>query len=170
MIFGRNESDGAEASSLPSILLVDDEPEILPEYQEFLELKGYDAAISSDPEEAYQMVLAQPEIALVVTDLKMARLDGVGLIRKLRATLPPERHLEFIILTGDATSQISEDIAGIWVCRSAMASSAIWVARSTAKTPETARGSLSNCHWQTTCLRSCEFRAFAHFLNHHPNA
>ena len=113
MTYGRNESDGAVAASLPSILLVDDEPEILPEYQEFLELKGLDAAISSDPEEAYRMVMAQPEIAVVVTDLKMARLDGVSLIRKLRATLPPERHVEFIILTGDATSQIGDDIAGI---------------------------------------------------------
>lgn len=113
MIYGRNESGGAEASALPLILLVDDEPEILPEYQEFLELKGYDAAISSDPEEAYRIVMAQPQIELVVTDLKMAGLDGVGLIRKLRANLPPERHLEFIILTGDATSQISDDIAGI---------------------------------------------------------
>ena len=113
MTYGRNESNGAVAASLPSILLVDDEPEILPEYQEFLELKGLDAAISSDPEEAYRMVMAQPEIAVVVTDLKMARLDGVSLIRKLRATLPPERHVEFIILTGDATSQIGDDIAGI---------------------------------------------------------
>lgn len=113
MTYGRNESDGAVAASLPSILLVDDEPEILPEYQEFLELKGLDAVISSDPEEAYRMVMAQPEIAVVVTDLKMARLDGVSLIRKLRATLPPERHVEFIILTGDATSQIGDDIAGI---------------------------------------------------------
>lgn len=113
MTYGRNESDGAVAAPLPSILLVDDEPEILPEYQEFLELKGLDAAISSDPEEAYRMVMAQPEIAVVVTDLKMARLDGVSLIRKLRATLPPERHVEFIILTGDATSQIGDDIAGI---------------------------------------------------------
>ncbi len=113
MIYGRNESDGAVASSFPSILLVDDEAEILPEYQEFLELKGYDAAISSDPEEAFRIVMSQPEIALVVTDLKMARLDGVSLIRKLRAALPAGRTLQFIILTGDATSQISDDIAGI---------------------------------------------------------
>ncbi len=100
-------------SIAPPILLVDDEEDILPEYQEFLELEGFASGICSDPELAFEMVVNQPSIALVITDLRMAGLDGTSLIRKLYATLPPERRVEFIILTGDATSQISDDIAHV---------------------------------------------------------
>lgn len=100
-------------SIAPQILLVDDEEDILPEYQEFLDLQGFPAGICSDPELAFTMVVNQPEIALVITDLRMAVLDGASLIRRLSASLPPERRLEFIILTGDATSQLAQDIAHV---------------------------------------------------------
>lgn len=86
----------------PSAILVDDEEDILPEYQEMLELEGFDALVSSDPEQAFHLVCATPGIKLVITDLRMARLDGAGLISKLRDALP-ERNLRFIVITGDAT-------------------------------------------------------------------
>lgn len=99
--------------SVPRIILVDDEEDILPEYQDFLDLEGLDSVVCSDPEQALKMVLAQPGLRLVVTDLRMAKLDGASLIRSLRSALPPARHVDFIILTGDATSQISDDIADV---------------------------------------------------------
>ena len=86
----------------PSAILVDDEEDILPEYQEMLELEGIDALVTSDLEQAFHMVCATAGIRLVITDLRMARLDGAGLIRKLREALP-ERNLRFIVITGDAT-------------------------------------------------------------------
>lgn len=85
-----------------SVILVDDEEDILPEYQEMLELEGFDALVSSDPEHAFHTVCAAPGIRLVITDLRMARLDGAGLIRRLRDVLP-DRDLRFIVITGDAT-------------------------------------------------------------------
>lgn len=57
----------------------------------------------ADPERAVEIALAQPSIKVVVTDLRMAKLDGASLIQLLRATLPAPRHIEFLILTGDAT-------------------------------------------------------------------
>lgn len=84
-------------------LLVDDEEDILREYQELLELEGFAALVSSDPEEAFDLVCRRSDIKLVITDLRMARLDGAALIRKLQQALP-ERDLRFIIITGDATS------------------------------------------------------------------
>jgi DNA-binding response OmpR family regulator len=89
-----------------TILLVDDEELILPEYQEFLEFKGFVALIAKDPEQAFITVMERSDIGVVVTDLRMAKLDGASLIRKLRATLPDSRHVEFIILTGDVNSQL----------------------------------------------------------------
>ncbi len=92
-------------------ILVDDEEDILPEYQEMLELEGISALISSNPEEAFQIVSANSEIELVVTDLRMARLDGTGLIGKLRAALP-HRKLRFIVITGDATTPHDPELVG----------------------------------------------------------
>jgi two-component system response regulator FlrC len=85
----------------PNILFVDDEENILSEYQEFLELKGYAAQVEVDPRRAFDTVMATPEISLVITDLRMSGLDGATLIRKLRASLPKDRHVSFLILTGD---------------------------------------------------------------------
>lgn len=103
----------ARSSPAPSILLVDDEKDILPEYQDFLELAGFDSLTCFDPEQAVRMVVDSPSISLVITDLRMAKLDGISLIRRLGAMLPPERQVEFIILTGDASAQLSEEISHI---------------------------------------------------------
>lgn len=103
----------ASENASPSILLVDDEADILPEYKDFLELEGFDALTCSDPEQAVQEVLARPSVGLVITDLRMARLDGASLIRQLQTMIPAGRKLEFIILTGDATCQLSADLAHI---------------------------------------------------------
>lgn len=86
-----------------TILLVDDEVDILPEYEEFLELAGFTALTESDPEQALRIVSERADIGVVVTDLKMAKLDGASLIRSLRDSLPAQRQVQFIILTGDAT-------------------------------------------------------------------
>lgn len=104
---------GASNSDTKSILLVDDEEAILPEYQEFLELEGYTALISTDPEQAFRSVMERPDIGLVITDLRMAKLDGATLIRKIRAALPIDRKVEFIILTGDASAQPDVESLGV---------------------------------------------------------
>ena len=97
----------------PSILLVDDEEDILPEYQDFLELYGLNSITCADPERAVEIALAQPNIKVVVTDLRMAKLDGASLIRLLRASLPETRHIAFLILTGDATSQTGGGVENV---------------------------------------------------------
>ncbi len=89
------------------ILLVDDEEDILPEYAEFLTNRGMTVQISSDPEQAAQLALSRPEIGVVVTDLRMAKLDGAMLIRRVRDGLPAERTIGFIIVTGDAGAKLS---------------------------------------------------------------
>ena len=109
-----NEGICPDAPSNPShILLVDDEHDILPEYQEFFEFAGFKTFISADPVEAFHLVLNQPEIGVVITDLRMAQLNGASMIRNLRNALPAGRHVEFIILTGDASTQAINDIADV---------------------------------------------------------
>lgn len=83
------------------VLFIDDEISILPEYQEFLELHGFASIIESNPHNAVETVLDRPDIRLVITDLRMSGLNGVELIKTLRQRLPANRHIAFLILTGD---------------------------------------------------------------------
>lgn len=108
-----NAAAETRVTPVTQILLVDDEEAILPEYQDFLELEGLESTICAEPQKAVELVLTQPNIRVVVTDLRMAQLDGTSLIRALRSALPAARHVDFIILTGDAALQTSDDIADV---------------------------------------------------------
>jgi DNA-binding response OmpR family regulator len=99
--------------SSSSILLIDDEHEILPEYQEFFELAGFRTFTCADPVQGMAMVLEMPDIAVVITDLRMAHRDGISMIKDLRAALASERDVYFMILTGDASSELCDDLADI---------------------------------------------------------
>lgn len=108
-----NGASAQQFHSSSSILLIDDESEILPEYQEFFELAGFRTFTCADPVQGMAMVLETPDIAVVITDLRMAHLDGISMIKDLRASLPAERHVHFMILTGDASSELCDDLADI---------------------------------------------------------
>lgn len=109
-----SEIDVLAARKLQSyILLVDDEHDVLPEYQEFFEFAGFLTITCADPVEAFDIILNTPEISVVITDLRMANLDGASMIRDLRAILPLGRRVDFMILTGDASTQPISDIADV---------------------------------------------------------
>lgn len=113
MNFSANRDELSSNASSPRVLLVDDERDILPEYQEFFEFAGFNTLTCEDAVEAVDLVLNMPDIAVVVTDLRMARLDAGSMIRVLRSAIPAERRVEFIILTGDASTQLMVDISDV---------------------------------------------------------
>lgn len=65
------------------ILVVDDEPQILRALRMSLSAHGYEVTIASDGEEALD-VMAQKMPDIVILDLTMPRLDGLGLCRRIR--------------------------------------------------------------------------------------
>ncbi len=67
-----------------SVLVVDDEPDIAANIAEFLVRKGFDARIAADGVEALETLTQNPDISLIVTDLRMPRLDGMGLLTRLK--------------------------------------------------------------------------------------
>jgi two-component system, NtrC family, response regulator AtoC len=77
------------------ILVVDDEEGIREFIGEALEDAGHQVSQASDGAEAARLV-DQRGFDLVVTDLKMPRLDGMALLRKLRAEQP---EVQVIVLT-----------------------------------------------------------------------
>lgn len=69
-----------------SVLLVDDELEILDELAEMLELEGYRCFCAETVAKAMALLEQHPEIALTITDLKMPDESGLRLIQRLRAS------------------------------------------------------------------------------------
>jgi type IV pilus assembly protein PilB len=68
------------------ILVVDDDPPLLEILQDILTGDRYEVTVAADGEEALAKV-HQSRPDLILTDLQMPRLDGLGLLRKLRQDL-----------------------------------------------------------------------------------
>jgi DNA-binding response OmpR family regulator len=69
------------------VLVVDDDPRARAAVARLVELEGYEAGVAADGEEASGL-LASFRPDLVVTELIMPRLDGRGLLERVRSLLP----------------------------------------------------------------------------------
>jgi two-component system response regulator AtoC len=77
------------------ILVVDDDDDVRGFLAEALEASGHEVEQAADGEQAYRRLLARG-FHLLVTDLKMPRLGGMELLRRMRSEQP---ELEIIVLT-----------------------------------------------------------------------
>jgi len=89
----------AGAEHPAKVLVVDDEESIREVSATLLEQTGYHVETAADPLEAIGRIL-QGGFDLVVTDLQMPGMDGVSLLRRIRAAQP---QLPVVISTGYAT-------------------------------------------------------------------
>jgi CheY-like chemotaxis protein len=74
-----------------SILIVDDEDDIRSLYESELNGEGFKTYSVSSGEEALQFVEQNPDIDLVILDIKMSQMDGLRVLEELRSrktTLP----------------------------------------------------------------------------------
>ena len=89
------------------VLVVEDVPDILRLLEETLKFKGYHAVTAYNGQEALEIIQRQRP-ALVITDIMMPKLDGFGLVHRLRIN-PETRDIPVIFLT--ATYVALEDKA-----------------------------------------------------------
>lgn len=82
---------------MPSILLVDDQPELLDACCLILTAEGYDVCCSHDGVEALAQALRQPP-DLIITDWVMPQMGGGELCRQLRAH-PALAHIPILVHT-----------------------------------------------------------------------
>ncbi|HLE43423.1 MAG TPA: response regulator [Methylomirabilota bacterium] len=88
------------------ILVVDDSPSMRTVIRAVLEDDGYEVAASEDGEEALASFQATtPD--LVITDIYMSRMDGLTLVRGIRA-LPACRFLPILVLTTEAGEEMKQ--------------------------------------------------------------
>lgn len=92
-----------------TILVVDDEPEVLSLVADSLELEGYTVLRALDPGEALQMARMSVEpIHLLLADIVMPPMNGVKLADELRAIRPG---VKVLLMSAYSTEQV-EDVRG----------------------------------------------------------
>ena len=82
------------------VLLVEDEPNMARTLAKILERKGYDVATAGNGEEALRE-LAAGAFAVIVTDLNMPVLDGIGFLKEIKKH-PSYKFTPVIMLTTEA--------------------------------------------------------------------
>lgn len=85
---------------MQSVLAVDDSPSIRRLVSHVLDEAGYEVILANDGVEALKYA-ADNTVDLVLTDINMPNLDGIGLIKKLR-TLPHYRFVPLLVLTTES--------------------------------------------------------------------
>lgn len=81
------------------ILIIDPEPHIRQSLKAILTKKGYQVRSASDGNEAIS-VFRSESFALVITELRVPKLDGLKLIRRFKEV---DEDVEIVVLTGYAT-------------------------------------------------------------------
>lgn len=98
------------AASGISILIVDDQMTMRALVRNGLQQLGFaDFRESPDGEDALKQQITKPA-SLVISDFNMPKLDGLGLLRAIRAH-PPVAKTAFIMLTGRADRELVQRAA-----------------------------------------------------------
>ncbi|BBO32274.1 response regulator [Lacipirellula parvula] len=79
-----------------SLLVVDDEPDLLFAMTQLLHRRGYRVAGASTPQQALA-VISRREIQIALLDLSLTGMDGIELMRRMKRMQPD---LQVIILSG----------------------------------------------------------------------
>ncbi|MDR6712002.1 DNA-binding NtrC family response regulator [Pseudomonas hunanensis] len=96
------------------ILLVDDEEEALQELAELLENEGFHCHTATSVKAALQLLTRHPDVALVITDLRMPDESGIALIKRLRDHTA-RQHLPVIVMSGHADLDDVSDLLRLHV-------------------------------------------------------
>ncbi len=85
----------------PTVLIVDDEPGIVSVAERFARLWGFDVVTASNGRQAIEC-LERQRIDLVMVDLRMPEVDGLGVLAVIRETAPSTRT---VLMTAHATEE-----------------------------------------------------------------
>ncbi|MBX7100585.1 MAG: response regulator [Myxococcaceae bacterium] len=89
------------------ILVVDDDPALTELLGRFLSKNGFEVVTAPDALQALQLLESLPDVALVITDLMMPHLDGIGFTKKLHE-LPGKAALPVIMVTAWTSDELAD--------------------------------------------------------------
>jgi ATP-dependent Lon protease len=96
------------------ILIVDDEEVARENLSHFFSALGYGTQVAENGMKALEVMESEPDFDLVITDLKMAGMDGLALVDQIRKLAPD---LNVVMLTGYATVSSAVEALGRGVVR-----------------------------------------------------
>jgi two-component system response regulator VicR len=88
------------------LLIVEDQEDFLDLLKLVASSEGYYAATASDGSEAVEL-LKHVKPALIVTDLMMPHLDGIGLIEYVKRT-PGLKNIPVVVITGASGKEVNK--------------------------------------------------------------
>jgi len=94
------------AGANPTVLVVEDDDDSLFALKSILRLKGYRVIEAWDGKQAVQVAETQ-DIDLMLLDLLLPRLHGLGVVRRLRES-PKHEALPIVIMTGQPPEEIRD--------------------------------------------------------------
>lgn len=89
----------------PRILVVDDEPDLLDELSIALSCDDWHVAQAGSAADALRQLADDPDITVLLTDLRMPKVGGIELTRAAREDRDEARALEVVLLTGHGTME-----------------------------------------------------------------
>ena len=84
------------------ILIVDDEPRVADEIEEFLHTRDYIVSKANAPSKAFK-ILKKDSVNIVILDIKLPEMDGIEVLKKIK-TLYPD--IEVIMISGHGDMEI----------------------------------------------------------------
>lgn len=90
------------------ILIVDDSSSVRQVVGFTLKNAGYDVIEAVDGRDALARLSAAPSVGMIVTDLNMPNLDGIGLIRAVRA-IATHKFIPIVMLTTESQDSKKQD-------------------------------------------------------------
>lgn len=88
------------------ILVVDDDQQMRTALKEAISRVGFEAILSGDGQDALQK-LNQSSFSMVVTDMKMPKMDGLSLLKEIRRKIG---HIPILVITGFGTIQDAVEV------------------------------------------------------------
>jgi len=93
-------TDERQTNSAPTVLVVDDMPDIVEEMKEGIARAGFRTLTATSGQDALDCARRDPQVGIVVSDLRMPGMDGLAFAAALRRDLPAERDFQIIFVTG----------------------------------------------------------------------
>ena len=103
------------ATKKNSILVVDDEPDIVVVLSEYLAKEGFRVYTAHKGEQAIEKVRDFPDISLVLLDIAMPQMDGIETLKKLKE-IKPEINVIMISAYRDADRVVQSFRLGAYDC------------------------------------------------------
>ncbi|MBT5875042.1 MAG: response regulator [Candidatus Latescibacteria bacterium] len=88
------------------VLIVENDPTVLKLATDFLQYDGHDVMTAGDGEEGLK-IFSEGEFDVVVTDVKMPKMDGIEMMKAIKALEPS---IEVIVLTGYGTFEMTIEV------------------------------------------------------------